>query len=193
MKMTKIYALAFMFPGETANHVARLKSLLRKKIDWYHSCNSEAHASIIGFEADWRDLTRIIRAVEDFCFYNSPFAGRLIGTATFPNAGTFYLTPDPESARRMQEYTKAIFRDLFHKRLHKIEPHVSLARRLSKEDIAIAEALFTDLPIDIPMVCNGIFLRELDPLAGQYRVVHFFPFLGRTRYVAETGQLNLFS
>ena len=53
-------------------------------------------------------------------------------------------------------------------------PHLSIARRLSPENLIKANQLFTE--IDLNFVCDSVVLRQFDENVKQFFVIDTFPF-----------------
>lgn len=53
-------------------------------------------------------------------------------------------------------------------------PHLSIGRRLTPENLKIASELFT--AINLQFECNEIVLREFNPKVKQFFVIEAFPF-----------------
>ncbi len=54
------------------------------------------------------------------------------------------------------------------------DPHISIGRNLTPENIQIARDLFTAINMDF--LCDALILREFDPVKKQYFILETFPF-----------------
>ncbi|WP_431242087.1 hypothetical protein ACQ9BO_19420 [Flavobacterium sp. P21] len=54
------------------------------------------------------------------------------------------------------------------------DPHLSIGRRLTPENLKIASQLFTT--IDMEFLCDKIVLREFDPIKKQFFIIDTIPF-----------------
>ena len=58
------------------------------------------------------------------------------------------------------------------------DPHLSIARKLDANQIAVANSLWEPEPLTFS--CESIALRKLDPIKKQFEIIATFPFLGET-------------
>ncbi|MFD1604685.1 2'-5' RNA ligase family protein [Flavobacterium artemisiae] len=151
-----------------------MKDILRSKIKWYNSCNSEAHITICEFEIEESELDAIKQKLIKISDTFTPFHVSLNHFNSFPQSGAFFIGVTEESKKNLvpiMKKTHEAFKSLKHK---SDTPHLSIGRRLAPENLKIASELFTT--IDLDFLCNEIVLREFDPIVKQFFVIDAFRF-----------------
>jgi len=172
--MEKTYSVVF-YSKTLVEPVKKLKDFLRSKIKWYNSCNSEAHITICEFKIDESQLDSIKQKLSQISDTFTPFQVYFNGFDSYPNSGAFFIAPDEDAANNLKPIMKKIHQVLKSLKLKKSEdPHLSIGRRLTPENLKIASELFT--AIDLDFLCNEIVLREFDPIVKQFFVIDSFPF-----------------
>lgn len=170
------YSIAIHPSPELLAIIKSMKEQLATKVGWFHSKNAIAHITICEFEADERDLERVKKQIERICDTITPVSVQLNSFGTFPN-GAFFIAPDTNSKMALQPIMKLFHNTLVIKTFHHSDvPHISIARKLSPENLIKASQLFTS--IDESFLCNGIVLRMLDLELKQFRVIDTFDFKG---------------
>lgn len=173
--MEKKYSVVFYPSHNVIDAVKTLKNLLKSKISWYNSCNSEAHITICEFTIADSELYIYRQKLLKVCDSFSPFTVCLNHFSYYENSGAFFIGPDQDSKNVMKPVMKKVQQSLKPLQLKKSDdPHVSIGRKLSSENLQIASGLFTF--IDIDFVCDSIVLRELDPVKKQFFVLETFKF-----------------
>jgi 2'-5' RNA ligase len=171
------YSIAIHPSLELIASIKSMKEQLATEVGWFHSKNAIAHITICEFESDKSDLARIKKQLERICDTISPVSVRLNGFGTFPN-GAFFIAPDSESKAALQPIMRLFHNALVVKTLHHSDvPHISIARKLSPENLIKASQLFTT--IEESFFCDGIVLRMLDLELKQFRVIDGFEFKGQ--------------
>jgi 2'-5' RNA ligase len=173
-KMEKTYSVVF-YSKTLVEPVKKLKDFLRSKIKWYNSCNSEAHITICEFTIDESELDSIKRKLFKISDTFTPFQVSLDHFNSYPNSGAFFIAPDKDAEDNLKTVMKKIHQVLTSLKLKKSEnPHMSIGRRLTPENLRIASELFTTIHLNF--LCNEIVLREFDPIVKQFFVIDTIPF-----------------
>ncbi|MEN2488615.1 2'-5' RNA ligase family protein [Flavobacterium sp. B11] len=172
--MEKTYSVVF-YSKTLVEPVKKLKDSLKSKINWYNSCNSEAHITICEFKIDESELDSIKKKLSKIADTFTPFEVSLNHFDSFPTAGAFFIGANEDSKNNLVPIMKKIHETLKFLKLKKSDnPHLSIGRRLTSENLTIASQLFTT--IDLQFECNEIVLREFDPKIKQFFVMDSFPF-----------------
>ncbi|MFN0257632.1 2'-5' RNA ligase family protein [Pedobacter ureilyticus] len=183
------YSIVILPPQEGINYVADLKNQLNAKIGWYNSRSAKAHVTICEFTADIDELEHIIKDLREITSYEKPLHLNFDGVDNYPN-GAVYLKPDMQTKVPLTELMARVQRNLKVTNQYKSKaPHMSIGRKLSEENVAIALAMFADAKLDFD--CGNLVLRKFSPTKKQY--VPFsndFKFLGLPR--KEEAQQSLF-
>jgi 2'-5' RNA ligase len=172
--MEKTYSVVF-YSKTLVEPVKKLKDILRSKIKWYNSCNSEAHITICEFTIDESLLDSIKQKLSQISDTFTPFPLSLDHFDSFPNSGAFFIGTTKDSGKNLVPIMKKIHETLKFLKLKKSDnPHLSIGRRLTPENLKIASELFT--AVNLQFECNEIVLREFDPVVKQFFVIDAFPF-----------------
>ena len=182
------YSVVF-HPSETViKAVKELKEQLSSKIGWFPSKNSLAHVTICEFEYDLNTYENIKARIANYCRYQIPFNVTFNDFGNYAN-GAFFIAPDIESKIKMTEIMKEIPKQIQFPVSHKSsEPHISIGRQLSKEQLKEAYNLFQKIHLNF--TCEGITIRVFNPERKQYDVLETIPFLSEMK--PEKEQLTLF-
>ena len=176
--MEKQYAIAFHPSEEIIEKVKEIKLDLATKIGWYNSKNSLAHITISKFKLHSSKIEIAGNQLEKACKYIQPINVNLTQYRSFPN-GTFYLCPNDLSSLELKKAMTAINTSLTNKLSYKsANPHLSIARKLTVENLEIAINFFSE--INLPFLCDTVILRELDLEKGQYKILKEFKLEGLT-------------
>ncbi|MEZ0184214.1 2'-5' RNA ligase family protein [Flavobacterium oncorhynchi] len=185
--MEKTYSVVF-YSKSIVEPVKKLKDFLRSKIEWYNSCNSEAHITICEFKIDESQLGSIKQKLSKISDTFTPFKVSLDHFDSFPNSGAFFIGVTTDSKNNLVPIMKKIHETLKSLNLKKSNnPHLSIGRRLTLENLKIASELFTE--IDLQFECNEIVLREFDPKIKQFFVIDAFPFGSNPQPESVQGSL----
>ena len=182
------YSVVF-HPSETViEAVKELKEQLSAKIGWFPSKNSLAHVTICEFEYELNTYENIKSRIANYCRYQNPFKVTFNAFGNYTN-GAFFIGPNTESKIKMAEIMKEIPRQIQFPVNHKSsEPHVSIGRQLTEDQLKIAYSLFEK--INLNFTCNGITIRIFNSERKQYDVLETIPFLSEMEPKKE--QLTLF-
>jgi 2'-5' RNA ligase len=179
VKMVKRYSIAIYPSKYVIDFVKSMKDLLKSKVkgNWYSSCNSVGHITICEFEIDESQIEKIKQKLYEICDTFIPFQVYLDHFGAYKNSNAFYIGTNENSKidlepimKKMQDYCKSL-KPLEFKKSN--DPHMSIGRKLTPENLKIASELFTT--IDIDFLCDSIVLRELEPYK-QFFVIETFLF-----------------
>ncbi len=164
------YSIAICPPYETVSFVRGIKKELEKEIGRYPSRNSEGHITFNVFEADENELKEWEEHVTQFCKKIIPFEIRLASLCSYKN-GAFYFSPDKPSKKHliqvMKEFNKI---PLVVPGDNDPDPHMSIARQLSDDQLKKAFELFRHRMFDIKFNCHDLAIRKFNPKVGQYEI-----------------------
>ena len=182
------YSVVFN-PSETViEAVKELKEQLSAKIGWFPSKNSLAHVTICEFAYELETYENIKSRIATYCCYQNPFEVTFNAFGNYTN-GAFFIAPEAESKTRMVAIMKEIPKQIQFPVSHKsTEPHISIGRQLSKEQLKEAYNMFQE--INLNFTCEGITIRVFNPERKQYDVLETIPFLSEME--PEKEQLTLF-
>ena len=186
-KMEKKYSVAIYPSQDVIDAVKTMKDYLKSKIDWYNSCNSVAHITICEFTMDESQIHKYKQKLSKICDTFESFPVYLDYFGSY-EAGAFYIAPNEDSKMNLKPIMKKVQEALQLSNLKKSnDPHISIGRRLTSENLKIASQLFTT--IDIDFLCREILLRELDPVKKQFFVIDTFSFNGNVQPELVQGTL----
>ncbi|TRX31207.1 2'-5' RNA ligase family protein [Flavobacterium sp. ZT3R18] len=172
--MEKLYSLVIHPPETILALVKSMKERLATEVGWFHSKNSVAHITICEFKATDTAIETIKNKISRLCDSLSPVEVRLNEFGAFPN-GAFFIAPDSGSKNNLKLIMKRFHKSL---RVHNMQksdnPHLSIARRLSSENLIKANHLFTS--IDLNFECDSVVLRQFDETIKQFFVTDSFEF-----------------
>ena len=98
--MEKTYSVVF-YSKTLVEPVKKLKDFLRSKIDWYNSCNSEAHITICEFTIDESQFDSIKQKLSKVSDTFTPFEVYLDHFDSFPTNGAFFIGLTEESKKHL--------------------------------------------------------------------------------------------
>lgn len=186
--MEKKYSVAIYPSQDVIDAVKTMKEYLKSKINWYNSCNSVAHITICEFTIDDSQIDIFKQKLFKTCDTFTPFSVHLNHFSFYENSGAFFIAPNEDSKNKLKPVMKKIQETLKSLKLKKSDdPHLSIGRKLTAENLKIASQLFTT--IDIGFLCKEIVLRELDPVKKQFFVIDTFTFNGNTQPEFVQGSL----
>ncbi|MEP6932124.1 MAG: 2'-5' RNA ligase family protein [Flavobacterium sp.] len=172
--MEKKYSVAIYPSQDVIDAVKTIKEYLKSKIDWYSSCNSTAHITICEFKITEPELEKIKVKLHKICDTFTPFPVQLDHFGSY-EVGAFFIAPNEDSKNNLKPVIKKTQDALRLSNLKKSnDPHLSIGRKLTPENLKIASQLFTT--IDMDFLCDSIVLRELDPVKKQFFVIDTFSF-----------------
>lgn len=205
--MEKTYSVVF-YSKALVEPVKKLKDFLKSKINWYNSCNSEAHITICEFIIEESQLDSVKQKLLKLCITFTPFQVYFEEFGAYENVGAFFMVPNENPKAKSkprvkktdnalkepikgkskpkpneEEIEQSTLKSIMKKTQETLkvpgmkksnDPHMSIGRRLTPENLKIASELFTT--IDLQFECNEIVLREFDPKVKQFFVIDSFPF-----------------
>ncbi|MGE6355254.1 2'-5' RNA ligase family protein [Flavobacterium sp. NPDC079362] len=170
--MEKKYSVVIHPSEEIIQIIKTMKEGLASRIGWFNSKNSVAHITICEFKIDDSQIDKFKQKLGKIADTFTPFQVHSDHFDSYPN-GAFFIGPD-ENSKQLKSIMKKIQDTLLISgKDRSSDPHISIARKLSPENIAIANELFTT--IDVRFLCDHIILRELEP-KKQYFVIDSFSF-----------------
>nr|WP_315154649.1 2'-5' RNA ligase family protein [uncultured Flavobacterium sp.] len=172
--MEKLYSLVIHPPEDILLLVKSMKEQLAAEVGWYNSKNSVGHITICEFKATETAIESIKKQIIKLCDSLVPVSVLLNEFGSFPN-GAFFIAPDNNSTKDLKHIMKLFNKSIQIQDMKKSDnPHLSIARRLSPENLIKANQLFTE--IDLHFTCNSVVLRQFDEDIKQFFVIDTFPF-----------------
>jgi len=172
--MEKLYSLVIHPPHDILDLVKSMKEQLAAEIGWYNSKNAVGHITICEFKATEIEIESIKKQISKLCNPITPVTVHLNSFGSFPN-GAFFIAPSSDSKKVLKPIMKQFNKSLQIFEMKKSDnPHLSIARRLSPENLAKANHLFTT--IDLHFICNSVVLRQFDENIKQFFVIDTFLF-----------------
>ena len=172
--MEKKYSVVIHPSEEIIEAIKLMKELLATEIGWFNSKNSIAHITICEFTIDDSQIDKLKQKLIKVCDSFTPFEVLLDHFGSY-ESGAFFIAPNEESKENLKPIMKKTQEALQLSNLKKSsDPHISIGRKLTPENLKIASQLFTTIAMDFS--CKEIILRELDPVKKQFFVIDKFPF-----------------
>lgn len=173
--MEKKYSVVFHPSEDGIEIIKKLKLELFNRIGWYGSCNSVAHITIGGFKANENQLAKYIQKLFKIADTLTPVQIYLDHFDAYEESRAFFISPSENSKADLKPMMKKIQEALLiSSKDRSDDPHISIGRNLTPENIQIARDLFTT--INMEFLCDAIILREFDPIKRQYFILETFPF-----------------
>lgn len=173
--MEKKYSVVFHPSEDGIEIIKKLKLELFNIIGWYSSCNSVAHITIGGFKADENQLEKYRQKLSKIADTLTPVQIYLDHFDAYEESRAFFVSPNEDSKINLKPMMKKIQEALqISSKDRSDDPHISIGRNLTPENIQIARDLFATINLDF--LCDAIILREFDPVKKQYFVLETFPF-----------------
>ncbi|PWS33781.1 2'-5' RNA ligase family protein [Pedobacter paludis] len=169
-------------------YIKGLKNILAKRVGWYSSRNSEAHITILEFDAFESELAMAIRYTKLFCYAQKQFHVSFDKIVNSHINTCVFALPDESSKPNLNKVLK-----MFRKNFKGINvkfgtnAHISIARNMNDKQLNSVDNIFDE--IDLNFECDTIAIRKLNSMKGQFEVIYQFNFLG---YPPIEGQLDLF-
>lgn len=178
LKKPYTYSIIFHPLAQTIEDVMNFKVHLTSKAGDYASQNSLAHITIAGFEATENQLTGVKEYLKKFVENEVPFTALFnqLSCSAFSKCAVFLTSF--EFTDRIHNITKNVRNIIPVTEMSKIsQPHVSIGRDLSEDQLKIAVQLFADKSFKFD--CCQLALRRFNPKTGQYVILQEFPFSGK--------------
>lgn len=173
------YSIVIQPSPKVIVEVKQMKEVLATKIGWYNSKNSLAHITVNEFEVSETELENVKKQITSITNFLHSNEVKFDSFNSFPN-GAFFLAPDEESKAYLKEIMQKIHQSFKYKTAIKsTEPHISIGRRLSPENLSIAFSML-DRP-EISFLCDRLALRVFNEQRKQFDVVEEFVFKGKER------------
>ena len=173
--MEKKYSVVFHPSEDGIEVIKKLKLDFFNVIGWYGSCNSVAHITIGGFKANENQLEKYRQKLSKIADTLTPVQIYLDHFDAYEESRAFFLSPNENSKINLKPMMKKIQEALqISSKDRSDDPHISIGRNLTPENIQIARNLFTIINMDF--LCDAIILREFDPVKKQYFILETFPF-----------------
>ncbi|WP_228520838.1 2'-5' RNA ligase family protein [Flavobacterium sp. HJJ] len=151
-----------------------MKKQLAGEVGWYNSKNSVGHITICEFKANETAIEIIKKQIGKLCNPLIPVEVHLNEFGTFPN-GAFFIAPNNNSKKDLKHIMKHFNKSLQVLDMKKSDnPHLSIARKLSPENLIKANGLFTE--VNLHFVCDSVVLRQFDEKVKQFFATHTFKF-----------------
>ncbi|WP_264563780.1 2'-5' RNA ligase family protein [Flavobacterium sp. N3904] len=185
--MEKLYSLVIQPPEPILASIMSMKEQLAAEVGWFNSKNSVGHITICEFKATGTSIEVIKNQISKLCDALSPIVVYLNEFSTFSN-GAFVINPDSNSKKRVKEIMKLFHKSLLIPSMKKSDnPHLSIARKLSPQNLIKANHLFTT--INLNFVCDNVVLRLFDEDKKQFFVTDTFEFKSNKQSEAIQGEL----
>jgi hypothetical protein len=162
------FSIAICPEERIIEEVKVLKNTLRAQIGWYPSCNSDAHITFTGFEANHQTLLGWEKSLHQFCTYTKWSPVRF-NRFQFLRDGVLCLLPDESSEIQLVGLMKTFKRE-FAVRTNAL-PHITIARKLTNVVMPSIEPYWSHKAIEISFNCSNLSIRKFNVNTEQY-VVH---------------------
>ena len=182
------YAIVIAPPQTGLDYVDHLKDELNGAIGWYHSRNSKAHVTISEFTANEDELAKVTAQLKEIASYENPIHLNFEGIGNYLN-GAVFLKPDEVTKNEVGNLMKRIQKKLgIINAYHSKEPHISIGRKLSEENLRIALKMFAEVKLNFN--CDHLVLRKFNPTRKQYDIFSDdFKFVGASQKPAAQQSL----
>jgi 2''-5'' RNA ligase len=186
-----LYSVAIYLPEPEMSVVSGMKDQLAFKGGKYGSRNSKAHITICELNIDTEQKLQLIKGqLSRICAGLSPLNLIFDHFGAYDN-GVMCILPDKESDVLLKELMKNIRDAIKVKLLYKsYNPHVTIGRKLNREQLSIARDLFIDTKVNLNFICDRIVLRVREG-ETQFIVIEEFIFQSKTQ--SGVGQLPMFN
>lgn len=192
------YSVA-MRPSQSVIDVLHQMKLDFPIIGYFGSKNSEAHLTILEFESGENVIPKVVRFMEDFAKAIENHLYRFARYNHYPetkeNNGTFYIQLDAESEVIMKDIFSSFQKNFPsiapEKACNVVNPHMTIARRVNREQIDKAYLCYNQHHIDLATNCTLVLRRKSIDKAEQFSVLYEFPFTGEGD-MFQNNQLSIF-
>ncbi|NHN24940.1 2'-5' RNA ligase family protein [Flavobacterium jejuense] len=172
--MIQTYSLAFIPNKVIIDFVKEMKQKLATEIGWFHSKNAMAHITVCEFKIEESALPMIEQQIIQIANGIKPVTAVLESFDSYPN-GAFFISPNKASKQELKDIMKLFTTRLKVPNPYKSnDPHLSIARKLDSQKLAIANSLLTSKPLSFN--CNSISLRKLNLEVKQFEIINTFYF-----------------
>ncbi len=186
--MPHTYSIVLHPSDEIVAEIKMMKEKLAQEIGWFNSKNALAHITIGEFTATDLQLENITKQLTKISDSIEPTNVVLNHFNSYPN-GAFFIGPNSYSKEKLLPIMKRFQKEIRFPIVHKSsDPHLSIARKLSLENLETASKMFPT--IELEYHCKDVVLRRFDSDTKQFKIVAHFPFNGNTK--PEFIQTSLF-
>jgi 2'-5' RNA ligase len=186
--MPNTYSIVLHPSEDIISKIKMMKETLSEKIGWFNSKNSLAHITIGEFTATDIQLENIKKQLAKIGDSIQPLKVVLDHFGSYPN-GAFFIAPNPNSKEELIPIMKRFHQEIRFPIVHKsTDPHLSIARKLSAENLEMAFRMFPN--IELEYRCEDVVLRRFDAAVKQFKILAHFPFKGNIKQ--EFIQTSLF-
>jgi len=194
MRVEHKYSLVFQPYEKEVDYIKVLKYKLAEEIGWFASKDAQAHLSIAEFYADEQALQQVIKYLQEVVRTEKRQYVYLDSFGSFPQKGTFYVKPTVSSRMFLKSVIGRVIAEMPIPISHVPEEiHLTIGRKLTENQLAIAFTLFPF--IDMDFMCDRLVLRQFDSEKKQYQEKMLFPFLAQPKVqevIDPNGQFGLF-
>jgi len=189
--MIQKYSLAIQPNEPVLSTVKEMKQRLRRAIGHYGSANAAAHISLFEFKLEEKKYPIVSSYYKKVVAGLVPFHIMFEGFDYFPHSTdfTFYVKLDECSSQTIVNHCKQIKKASPYLLINKYNsPHMSIGRKLTKEGLDTACALFTEL--NATDFCKTFVIRKFNNEKRQYDIEEEIPLLNDMH--RTNTQLSLF-
>jgi len=189
--MIQKYSLAIQPNEPVLLRIKEMKQQLRRAIGHYGSANAAAHISLFEFELEEKRYPIVSSYYKKIIAGLAPFHIIFEGFDFFQHStdSTFYVKLEECSLQTIVNYCKQIKKASPYLLINKYNlPHMSVGRKLTKEGLDIACALFTEF--NATDFCNTFVIRKFNNQRRQYDIEEVIPLLSDMH--RTNTQLSLF-
>ncbi len=188
--MKKLYSIAICAPESINEVVKEMKLKVAAGIGWYHNNNAEANISVMEFLATDFEIELVVAILKRFCRTHESAAVYFPGIASLPSSGTVFLEPSESSA----VFIKNLVKDIeLPKSVIGRKPallNLPIAKKLQQDHFRKAVRMLRNTRYDIGFQCDGITLRQFDPVKKEFFSKQMFAFTNKDNNAGE--QLSFF-
>lgn len=168
--------------AQTIALIKEMKLNLSAKIGWFGSKNALAHFTIFECLENEQNEPQLFKILERVAAHIQPFEMTCDAFNSFDN-GAFYIQPNRISTEIMTNEMKCILEETnaIKKTITNTTPHLTIGRRLNKEQLHIAKQLFQEIHIHFPV--THLTLRKFNEHTRQFDLYQHFPLLGNPKEI----------
>jgi 2'-5' RNA ligase len=161
-----LYSVVLLPPKEISEKVATTKQELFERIGDYENKNSSAHITCCFFKAGNHTLSLWENYLRAFAL-NQPSLSVVFNKTGYFNNGAFFIAANEDSKNSlinlMKQFCKSFPAAAFGK--SKV-PHITIGRKLDKEQLSIAQTLFSNLELNFN--CSTIAIQKYNETIKEY-------------------------
>lgn len=178
LKIPYTYSIIFYPTAKTIGRVKIFKEKLKSKTEPFASQNSPAHITIAGFEASESQLLGVSEYLTKFVKNEVAFTALFdqVSFSFFSKSAVFLTSSYYQN--KIHVITKKVRKMISVTKMSEIrDPHVSIGRELSEEQLKIAQEMFDNENLEFE--CFQLALRKFNSKRGQYDIIEKFLFTGK--------------